>query len=171
VNSQLDKSAEPPVPRLFNSDVETGLRIAFLLDAGDRGLVDLERLVSYDYLLVHSGDVESGPPSLHPAVPFRGSEWLVKRGRIQNGMDLLIARELADKVFSDGIFYRASALTTRFLHLLKSGYSSALRSRADWVISTFGKYSDRELANYMTERVGRWGAEFDGLSVIQEVEF
>jgi hypothetical protein len=64
--------------RLFNTPLECGFRLAIILDAVS-GEPDLQRLVSYDYLLVHSGDVEGGPASLHPAVPFRGTELLVKR--------------------------------------------------------------------------------------------
>ena len=50
--------------RLFNSALEYGFRVLFLLDAANPKPADLHRLISYDYLLVHSADVEGGPPSL-----------------------------------------------------------------------------------------------------------
>jgi len=65
-----------------------------VLDQARGRSFDLQRLVSYDYLLVHSGDVEDGPVSLHPAVPFRGSELLVKRDLVRAGLDAMFAREL-----------------------------------------------------------------------------
>ena len=90
--------------RPFNTPFESGLRLLFVLDQARGRSFDLQRLVSYDYLLVHSGDVEDGPVSLHPAVPFRGSELLVKRDLVRAGLDAMFARELLEKKFeSTGI--------------------------------------------------------------------
>jgi hypothetical protein len=127
--------------------------------------------VSYDYLLVHSGDVENGPASLHPAVPFRGTELLVKCELVRAGLDAMFAKELLEKRFEPtGICYRATALTGAFLKLLISSYASALRIRAEWVVTRFADYSDAELESYMTENVGRWGAEFERLTIIKELQ-
>jgi len=142
-----------------------------VLDQARGRSFDLQRLVSYDYLLVHSGDVEDGPVSLHPAVPFRGSELLVKRDLVRAGLDAMFARELLEKKFeSTGICYRATALTGAFLNLLISFYASALRTRATWVVTRFADYSDAELEGYMTANIGRWGAEFERLTIIKELE-
>lgn len=161
-----DRPARP-----FNTPIESGLRLLFALDEAEGESFDLQRLVSYDYLLVHSGDVKGGPVSLHPAVPFRGGELLVKRQVVLAGLDAMFAKELLDKKFeTTGICYRANALTGAFLKLLVSAYASSLRARAAWVISHFGTYTDQMLENYMTENVGRWGAEFDRLTAIKELE-
>lgn len=157
--------------RPFNTPIESGLRLLFVLDEAKGDAFDLQRLVSYDYLLVHSGDVEGGPASLHPAVPFRGGELLVKREFVRAGLDAMFAKELLEKKFeSSGIYYRATALTGAFLKLLVSAYSSSLRARAAWVTSRFADYTDEMLESYMTENVGRWGAEFDRLTAIKELE-
>lgn len=157
--------------RPFNTPIESGLRLLFALDQAGGSSFDLQRLVSYDYLLVHSGDVEDGPSSLHPAVPFRGSELLVKRELVRVGLDAMFAKELLEKRFEPtGICYRATALTGAFLKLLVSPYASALRTRAEWVVTRFADYSDTELERYMTANVGRWGAEFERLTIIKELE-
>lgn len=161
-----DQSARP-----FNTPIESGLRLLFALDEANGEAFDLQRLVSYDYLLVHSGDVKGGPPSLHPAVPFRGGELLVKRELVLAGLDAMFAKELLEKEFEPtGICYRATALTRAFLKLLVSNYASSLRARAAWVVRHFATYTDEMLESYMTENVGRWGAEFDRLTVIKELE-
>ncbi len=161
-----DKQARP-----FNTPMEPGLRLLFALDEAKGKAFDLQRLVSYDYLLVHSGDVDGGPTSLHPAVPFRGGELLVKRELVLAGLDAMFAKELLEKNFAPtGICYRATALTSAFLKLLVSAYASSLRTRAAWVVSHFATYTDEMLENYMTENVGRWGAEFDRLTAIKELE-
>jgi hypothetical protein len=120
---------------------------------------------------VHSGDVEDGPVSLHPALPFRGSELLVKRELVQVGLNVMFSKELLEKEFSpSGIGYRATTLTTAFLKLLTSSYASDLRIRAAWVATRFANYSDAELEIYMAANVGRWGAEFERLTIIKELE-
>jgi hypothetical protein len=157
--------------RPFNTPIETGMRLLFVLEQAGGRSFDLQRLVSYDYLLVHSGDVEGGPASLHPAVPFRGGELLVKRELVQAGLDAMFAKELLQKKFEPtGICYRASALTGAFLKLLVSPYAAALHARSQWVVARFGGFSDDALEAYMTENIGRWGAEFDRLAVIKELE-
>ena len=79
--------------RPFNTPLECGLRMLFVLNAAGERRSDLQRLVSYDYLLVHSGDVDDGPESLHPPVPFRGTEVLVKRGLISAGLNQMFSRD------------------------------------------------------------------------------
>jgi hypothetical protein len=143
----------------------------FVLDAADGGTADLQRLVSYDYLLVHSADVPLGPTSLHPAVPFRGTELLVKRRLIETGLEQMFSRELLDKVFvSSGIVYRRTSNTTAFIQLLTSKYATALRERAHWLTLQFGGMGDSELATFMASNIGRWGADFDRLSAIDDLE-
>jgi hypothetical protein len=157
--------------RLFNTPLECGLRMLFLLNECSPKKADLQRLISYDYLLVHSGDVEESQRSLHPAVPFRGSEWLVKRDLVRRGLDLMFARELVDKrLESDGIFYVGSPLTEAFIKLLKTDYADNLRSRAGWVVAHFGEFSDSKLERFMTTNVGRWGAEFDRLTALNDLK-
>tara|TARA_R110001583_G_scaffold190937_1_gene355605 strand:+ start:2847 stop:3347 length:501 start_codon:yes stop_codon:yes gene_type:complete len=162
----LDQQVRP-----FNTPIESGLRLLFALHEAKGEAFDLQRLVSYDYLLVHSGDVDGGPASLHPAVPFRGGELLVKRELVLAGLNAMFAKELLEKKFEpSGICYRATALTGAFLKLLVSAYASSLRARAAWVVSHFATYTDEKLENYMTENIGRWGAEFDRLTAIKELK-
>ena len=156
--------------RPFNSPLECGLRILFVLNSAHGRAADLQRLIAYDYLLVHSGDV-NGPVSLHPSVPFRGTEFLVKRDVIGLGLNEMFSRELLDKTFdSSGILYRSTELTAAFISLLKTEYANSLRERADWVVKHFGDMNDSELSDFMTESIGKWGAEFDRLTAINDLE-
>jgi hypothetical protein len=143
----------------------------FVLSAAGGKPADLQRLISYDYLLVHSGDIPDGPASLHPAVPFRGSELLVKRDVLSAGLNQMFSRELLKKTFdSDGITYRSTELTGAFLALMRSAYAMALRKRALWVIDNFGCLDSKDLSGFMTASIGRWGAEFDRLTAIDRLE-
>ncbi|WP_198577295.1 ABC-three component system middle component 2 [Caulobacter hibisci] len=156
---------------MFNTPLECGLRLLFVLDAAEGRACDLQRLIAYDYLLVHSGDVEEGPHSLHPAVPFRGGEMLVKRDVLRAGLDQMFSRELLEKhLNSAGISYCRGELTKAFLDLLSNDYAQALRCRAHWVIERFGALEDADLASFMESNIGQWGAEFDRLSALNELE-
>jgi len=141
----------------------------FVLDAYEGRRADLQRLISFDYLMVHSGDAE-GPDSLHPAVPFRGGELLVKRDVLSTGLNRMFSRELIEKRFDNsGITYGSTALTAPFLALLKSAYAKQLRDRAVWLIDTFGDLDDRELSLFMAAHVGRWGAEFNRMGALENL--
>ena len=133
-------------PRPFNTPLEYGFRGLFVLSALRPRFCDLQRLISYDYLLVHSDDVEGAPPSLHPPAPYRGSEWLVKRDLLQSGLNLMYQRELiVRKPTVTGIVYEGSELTTAFVSLMESSYAKALRTRAAWLQQSFADYDDRQL--------------------------
>lgn len=156
--------------RPFNSPLESGLRVLFLLAANSPHRFDLQRLVFIDYLLVHSADPEGGPPSLHAPVPHRAGEWMVRRELLLSGVDLMFAKELLQKHYDGtGILVEATDLTQPFLNHLTSAYASRLRERAEWVCQRFGAYSDDSLSRYMGEHLGRWGAEFKRESVVRPV--
>lgn len=149
------------VGRPFNTPFEAGVRALFVLQAISPTRADLQRLVFYDYLLVHSGDPGGGPPSVHAAVPHRSGEWMVKRELLSAGLDLMFSKELIEKTFkADGILYGASELTAPFLDYLQSAYAGTVRASAAWLAERFGEFSDAELASYMVANLGHWGAEF-----------
>src|SRR5436189_95859 len=102
--------------RPFNGPVETGLRSLFILDAIAPRSRDLQRLVYYDYLLLHSRDIgDDGPPSLHPPIPYRSGEILVRRGLISKGLELMFSKELVMKrMGQDGVTFTASDLCRPF---------------------------------------------------------
>lgn len=145
----------------FNSPLECGLRSLALLAAAAPSSYDLQRLVFYDYLLVHSGDAPGGPESIHPNTPLHSGEALVRRHWVERGLLLMISRELANRTFSDaGIQYQSSPLTAAFLGYMEQPYTKQLQERADWVVKTFGSYSDQELAGFFKANLDRWGGEF-----------
>jgi hypothetical protein len=151
--------------------MECGFRLLFVLSASRPSSYDVQRLISYDYLLVHSGDASDEFDSLHPAVPNRGNEWVVKRDVVQAGLQLMFSRELVDKRLSDkGILFAGTELTTAFVELLQTPYAEALRERSAWLAEEFGNFSNFDLQQFMTDRVGVWGAEFETMSAIKDLE-
>lgn len=146
---------------VFNSPLECGLRSAVLLLAAYPDRCDLQRLVQYDYLIVHTGDVEGGPPSIHPATPHRSGELLVRRSLVEQGLEFMTRKHVIETVFSErGIEYVAGEYAVLFLDSLVSNYVMKLRERAEWVIRRFQGLTDRELSEFMQSRWSLWGAEF-----------
>ena len=155
--------------RLFNTPIESGLRSLFVLVAVRPSECDLQRLVIYDYLLVHSDHVPSGPPALHPATPLRSGELLVRRTLVEQGLRLLVRKRLVTKTYtSAGIYFAATKFVEPFLNYFKSGYSVRCAEISKWIAEQFQPMSDDELREFIHENLGRWGAEFTRESVLWE---
>ncbi len=146
---------------LFNNDIETGLRVLIILHAANPEAIDIQRIMYYDYLAIHSGDVENGPSSIHPATPNRTGEILVRRKIIEEGINSFVKRGLINKNFShDGIDFCASDNASIFLDLLEEEYTNQLKHRAKWVVENFSHFSIKKLNTYMKNNLDNWGGEF-----------
>lgn len=147
-------------PSPFNSALETGVRTLAILIACYPKARDLGRLVHYDYLTVHSADAD-GPPSLHPPLPLRSGELLVRRGLIEAGLRLMMSRSLVRRDFHvQGFLYSADDSATSFLNNMKSPYIVALRHRAEWVATTFDALSTDEVDSIVRGLFESWTIEF-----------
>lgn len=142
----------------LNSPLEIGLRALILLSSSAQSEQSVQQLALYDYLMLHSGDIQKGPPSLHPALPNRTGEWLLKREILEKGLSIMVQKELAMIIFAkDGIYYSSTSLTKPFIEHFKTTYAEELVKRANWVMSEFGHLSDKELLKFMTANVTKWG--------------
>ena len=135
-----------PNAQPFNSALEAGVRSLAILVGAFPAAYDLQRLVEFDYMTVHSGDLD-GPESLHAPVPSRSGELLVRRGLVERGLLLMMSRSLTKRIVDgDGISYVATDSAGAFLDALQSPYMSALRKRADWAVERFGVLSTPEIS-------------------------
>lgn len=161
----LERPAQLAAP--FNGPVEIGLRSLCVLTTAYPSSYSLQRLVVFDYMLVHSDDMPGGPVGLHPQTPHRGGEILVRRGVLQDGLLLYQSRGLIEHVYQNGgVFYSATDRSAGFLDALSTDYVTDLRERADWVVDSFGRLGEAELDTMVRERIGKWGAEFAMQSVL-----
>jgi len=130
----------------FNNRVEAGLRMLIVLTSGFPLSFDLERLVFYDYMVVHSGDIDKNVQSIHPAVPNRTGEIFIRRTVLQDGMDLFCNKGLIKKVYSsEGISYSATESAMPFLESLTEEYTEGLINRSDWLINRYGETKIEDL--------------------------
>lgn len=145
----------------LNGPVEAGLRaLVLLVEASPRAL-DLQQLVMFDYFLVHSGDVDGGPESLHPPSPLRSGEVTVRRQLLDAGLSLYRLRGLVDQTPTDtGFSYASESGAGAFLDALRSEYVERLRLRGEWVVESFSLLEPGELNRTLEASLSRWKAEF-----------
>ena len=143
----------------FNTPLETGIRSLGILVASYPKAFDLQRLVAFDHLVVHTADI-GGPESLHPELPMRSAELLVRRGLVERGL-LMISRGLIERQADvSGIVYRAGEFAETFFASLTSPYLVALRERATWISLTFSDMEEDAFREAMNAAFGRWIEEF-----------
>lgn len=144
----------------FNSPVETGIRSVSILAALYPKAFDLQRMVAFDYLVVHSADM-GGPTSIHPDLPMRNAELLVRRDLVHRGLLVMMTRQLVERTANaKGILYRAGELAGVFLSSLTSEYMALLQLRAQWVAEAFGDMTDDDFNAVMRENFDKWIEQF-----------
>jgi len=149
--------------QVFNTPLECGVRSVFLLVATYPTALDVQRIVDFDYLAIHSADA-GGDSSLHAALPLRSAELLVRRSLIQRGLLLMIARGLVERrCGDDGFTYVASEAAAAFVNSLDAPYLRELKDRTEWVAHRFGGKSEAELRAIMRAFFVHWASEFQPL--------
>jgi hypothetical protein len=147
---------------LFNSPLETGVRAVVVLDAVFPRHFDLAHLTWFDHLVVHTADI-GGPTSLHPDIPQRTGELLVRRRLVEEGLNLMRRVHLVDAHVTDrGILYQAREQASAFTDSLRTGYARALKERASWLADYLTRVSDEDLEALIAQRIDRWAVEFQG---------
>lgn len=147
----------------FNSTLETGIRALVVLEAFYPRRCDLTEMTWLDHLVVHTGDLdgEDVPESLHPDLPNRAGELLVRRQLVEKSLRILQQVHLVDVFETEtGIEFCASQEAPSYLDLLRAPYSQALKARAKWMAEQFAGMTTSEIRVLVEARIGRWTAEF-----------
>lgn len=157
----VDRPAPGSAP--FNSTLETGIRALVVLEAFHPRRCDLLEMTWLDHLVVHTGDLDDpdAPNSLHPDLPNRTAELVVRRPLVAKSLRLMQQLHLVD-VFDteDGISYGASDDAPIYLDLLQTPYSVALKERAQWMAKRYADKPATEMRQQIEKRIGRWTADF-----------
>lgn len=155
-----NKVSEQRHPITFNGPLEAGIRAVSILGAAYPHAYDLQRLVAFDYLLVHTADV-GGPDNLHPPTPIQSAALLVRRKLVEQALLLMMTRDLVQReITSEGIKYSAGDNAATFLSTVSSNYLVALKDRATWLINALGSHTDDEFRAVMRRFFDMWVEEF-----------
>lgn len=148
-------------PTVLNSPVEVGLRALVLLVEASPNALDLQQLVTLVYFLVHSGDVDGGPDSLHAPSPLRSGEVTVRRELLTKGLNLYeLLGLVAQTPSAKGFAFTAEEGAGSFLDAFRSAYVANVRTRAEWVIGRFGLLEYAELHQTLDTSLSKWKLEF-----------
>jgi hypothetical protein len=146
---------------IFNSALETGVRSICILVVDLSNKYDLQQLLALDHIVVHTGDIENAPPSLHPNILQRTGELLVRRPLVENGLVLMESKRLVQKVITpDGFFYCATELASVFIENLTNEYIKELSQRAQWAVRMYNDYGDNMFSEVFNSAFDRWRNEF-----------
>jgi hypothetical protein len=116
-----------------------------------------------DHLVVHTSDLggDNVPASLHPDLPNRTGELIVRRELVEKSLRMMQQVHLVDVVeTADGILFVASEDAPSYLGLLQSAYFVALKGRAQWIAQRFAGVATAEIKALIEAKIGRWTAEF-----------
>ncbi len=153
---------------VFNTPIEVGLRALIILNELSGKPMDLNQLVIYDYMVTHSNDVDDSTESLHPSIPSRSGEIVIKRKVMQEGINLMYSRELLDIEYTkNGVYYKANELTVYFIKHLASTYAQNVIQNAQKISEQFKRYSEMELYEYINRNISKWGSEFTKESLVR----
>jgi hypothetical protein len=129
---------------------------------------NIQRLIYYDYFLIHAFDLDIQYSSIHPDNPYRSGEIAIKRELLFNGLKLLCKKKLVEVEFSkNGIYYIASDLANQFLIYFKSPYFLKLEKMSYYIIQFFDSYSDSKLTTFVDSKIRGWGTEFVKESIMR----
>lgn len=159
--ASLERAASGAHP--FNSTLETGIRALVVLDAFYPRRCDLMEMTWLDHLVVHTGDLdgEDVPESLHPDLPNRAGELLVRRQLLERSVRMMQQLHLIEVFETElGIEFCASEAAPSYLDLLQAPYSRLLKDRAKWMAERFAGMDSAEIRKLIESRIGRWTAEF-----------
>lgn len=145
---------------LFNSPLEAGIRAVVVLEHLRPQALDLAEMVLFDHVVVHTADL-GGPPSLHPDVPGRTGELLVRRRLVEASLQLMQRCHLVDQESADeGIIYRASDEAAAYVELLETDYSIQMKTCARWIAEQVRIHSKAQFKRLVREHIGDWTEAF-----------
>ena len=147
--------------QIFNTPEEIGVRILFILSVCNKQMSS-QRLLYYDYFVLHLNDIDDLYESLHPSNPNHSSEIAVRRDIISQGLQLMISKGLLDiKYTKKGIYYQKNSMTDSFLQLFETEYVDNIKKNTKVVDGKFSTYSDEKLYKYINKNIGSWIGEFE----------
>lgn len=153
----MRETCDSQVP-VFNTPFETGVRSVVVLTSAYPAELALDQLTALDHLVVHTGDLDDGPDSLHPAESARAAEMLVRRALVDAGLKLMACKGLVEmRATPKGFRYRAGEEAGSFVDLLSSSYAFELKKRADWLAINIVDLPTDQFDDLVASQLERWG--------------
>lgn len=148
--------------RVFNNEIEMGLRILVILKCIYPKSLDVEMINYYDYFSLHSKDI-GGEESLHADVPNRSGELSVKIGLIERSLKILLLKGLLKYDYhqysKNGFEYIVTKRGASLVDSLNESYTKNLISNVTWVCHHFKDKTYSEIKRFVDQNKKNWNSE------------
>lgn len=145
---------------IYNSSLETSIRLGKLLVEFFPERISIERLIYIDFIIVNLNDFIEGEDSLHPAVPRRDTQAIIKRKLVNDAIDLMKSHGLIEEVYdTTGFTYLASDKTFSFTNSIRSTYIDKLLNNIKVIKKHYGNKSDNYLESIIRKKIGQLDVE------------
>lgn len=119
---------------LLNSPLESSLRIIMILNQFKKSAFSIDEIILLDYYVIHLHDFDSSFNSIHPPIPNRENELLIRRELVISGIQILESRSLIKVNYTEyGIKYSTNELANHFTKYMESPYSYKLSKNIDTI--------------------------------------
>ena len=133
--------------RLFNSILETELRLLLLLEAEKRKAMSLERLICLDFISCYAENYQLPYINLHGENELMYGEIASRKMLSQDAIRDLVVKGLVEVSVDNGYIYKINKADRKYINSMQSEYAKQYREIAAEALSLFKKYSDEDLNN------------------------
>lgn len=147
--------------RLFNTEVELGLRCLFILKSIYPKFCSIDRLLYLDYLSLYIEDFKVDATNLHPKYPFQSIEVLEKREVLKKSIVDLSLKGLIDAETNGGLCFGCNGNTLWLIDSIQNNYSEHLVKNIQLIIQETETKTDKELRDIIFSRKTDINNEFN----------
>lgn len=143
--------------QVFNSPIEIGMRMVYLLLELYPKDFDVFYLTYLDYALVYSADL-GGPDSLHTPVSQRGGAFLSNSDSVDQALKSMCKLGFVEmKLSEQGITYLAGDNARAVTNSMGTLYTELLKEKCTWVGEFISDKSYKDIQGIFKESGMQWG--------------
>ena len=132
--------------KMFNTSFEISLRILLTLESAPSIWWTADRILTFDFITIYSGDFGIAEENLHGENSFKYSEFTLRRELVKEALKSLVSRQFIDvKTTSDGFVYALGKLGGECCADMENEYAQRYRDLAAIVKESFGDKTDNEI--------------------------
>lgn len=144
---------------VFNTPMEIGMRMVYLLLELYPNSLDVFYLTYLDYAVSYSEDL-NGPVSLHTPVIKRGGAFLNNSDVVREALHKMSHFDFVKvNITKDGITYSAGENARAIVNSIKTEYSYSLQQRCRWVKDFISDKTYDDIQRLFETEGRRWGYE------------
>ncbi|MYM80790.1 MULTISPECIES: ABC-three component system middle component 2 [Duganella] len=129
----------------FNNRIELATRSSFILACLADRVLDIDRLVFFDYVLLYAKEF-GGPINVHTDLPNKIAELIYRRESLPAALKLFLSRGIiSSEINSTGIYFKANEETAQYIGCLKSEYYKDIWTNLLWLESNYESLDNKRI--------------------------